>query len=140
MLTYENIFYITFGVRSELSATVEVSVMRAQSLVTVCAVGVTILLTGCNPLGPSSELLATGQALVDTSERCVFDVRDKRLKYKQAPSCLALSALADQFIKAGGGKLGVSPQVELMFSNARLHAWMALALSESTEPALLSIW
>lgn len=98
------------------------------------------VLGSCSLFGPSETLKATSKALLAASEQCVYEVRDKNLKYEKAPSCMALDALSQQYINAGGGQSDAPVEVEIDFERARVHAWMALALSESKEPALLRIW
>jgi hypothetical protein len=101
---------------------------------------VALLLGGCSFSGPSEMQKATSRALLDASEKCVHDVRDRKLKFDTSPNCTSLGALSQQYINAGGGRLDTSLEVEINFERARVHAWMALALSESREPGLLRIW
>ena len=98
------------------------------------------LLAGCSLLGASETQKATSRALLQASEKCVYDVRDKSMKYDSSPNCTALGALSHQYINAGGGSPETSLEVEINFERARVHAWMARALSESREPALVHIW
>jgi hypothetical protein len=99
-----------------------------------------VVLESCSFFGPSETLKATSKALLTASEQCVYEVRDKNLKYEKAPSCTALGALSQQYINAGGGQPDAPVEVDIDFERARVDAWMALALSESKEPALLRIW
>lgn len=98
------------------------------------------LLAGCSLLGPTETQRATSKALLDASEKCVYDVRDKNIKYDSSPNCTSLGALSQQYINAGGGAPDTSLEVEVNFERARVHAWMARALSESRNPALVRIW
>lgn len=52
-------------------------------------------------------------------------------KYDGSPNCTALGALSQQYINAGGGSPGTALEVEINLERARVHAWMARALSES---------
>jgi hypothetical protein len=113
------------------------SLSTARVLVMLAPLAV---LTGCLLLGPSEMLKATSKALLEASEKCVYEVRDQRLKYEMAPNCAALGALSSQYINAGGGRTDTPLEVEINFERARVHAWMARALSESREPGLLRIW
>ena len=101
-----------------------------------------LCLVGCVNIerAPTAEQRAAAQALFGMSEKCVYAVRDAKLKYDKAPPCLALGSLSGQYIDLGGGRPDAPPETEYLFAQARVHAWMALALSESKEPALLSIW
>lgn len=98
-----------------------------------------LLLAGCNLLGPSAELTVSAKALMETSERCVLDVRDRNMKYESSGNCNAMSALAQQYINAGGGRPDAPLETEIEFERARVHAWMALALSASNGEAF-RIW
>jgi len=98
------------------------------------------LLLGCSFSGPSETQKVTSKALLDASEKCVHDVRDKNIKYDRSANCTALGALSQQYINAGGGRAETSLEVEINFERSRVHAWMARALSESREPALVRIW
>jgi hypothetical protein len=97
----------------------------------ILALVATSLLAGCNFLGPSAELKDAVSALMDVSEKCVYDVRDQRLKYEESKNCNALGALSQQYINAGGGRPEAPLSTEIQFERARVHAWMALALSAS---------
>jgi hypothetical protein len=97
------------------------------------------LLSGCNPFGASSDQKAAVRALLAASEKCVYDVRDKNLKYDRSPNCTSLGALSQQYINAGGGRLESPLETEIEFERARVHAWMALALSASNGQAS-NIW
>lgn len=99
-----------------------------------------VLLASCSFLGPSAELKVASRALLDASEKCVYEVRDKGFKYDAAPNCNALGALSQSYINAGGGALNSPVEVEINYERSRVHAWMARALSESSEPALVRIW
>jgi len=50
------------------------------------------MLASCNFFGASESLKDAGKALLAASEQCVLEVRDKKMKYENAPSCTALSS------------------------------------------------
>ena len=106
----------------------------------VVMISTTAVLGGCNLLVPSESLKATSKALLDASEKCVYEVRDKKMKYDMAPNCTALGALSQQYINAGGGNTNTPLEVEINFERDRAHAWMAHSLSKSQQPGLVSIW
>ncbi len=97
-------------------------------------------LVGCSVSEPSEAQKSTSKALLDVSEKCVHDVRDKNIKYDMSANCTALGALSRQYIDAGGGRPETSLEVEINFERAVVHAWMARALSESRAPELVRIW
>jgi len=94
-----------------------------------------VVLSGCRVFGPSAEQKATSAALLAASEACVYDVRDKQIKYEQSRNCNALGALSLQYMHAGGGRPGAPLETEIEFERARVMAWMALALSASNGQA-----
>ncbi|MBA3967067.1 MAG: hypothetical protein H0X47_15100 [Nitrospirales bacterium] len=104
------------------------------------AVVLLFLLSSCSVTEPSASLKATVQALLDGSGKCVQEVRDQGLKYENARNCTALGPLSKQYIDAGGGTPETPLEVEIDFERARVQAWMARALSESRNPALMRIW
>ena len=106
---------------------------------TVTAMLLLFMLSGCRLFGPSAEQKATSAALLIASEACVADVRDKNIKYERSQYCNSLRALSGQYINAGGGRPDASLETEIEFERARVHAWMALALSASNGEAAL-IW
>ncbi len=98
------------------------------------------LLSSCSVTELSASLKVTAQALLDASGKCVQEVRDEGLKYENARNCTALGPLSKQYIDAGGGTPETPLEVEIRFERARVQAWMARALSESKNPALIRIW
>lgn len=99
-----------------------------------------VALSGCSLVGASESQKATSRVLLQASEKCVHDVRDTGVKYDASPNCTALGALSQQYVNAGGGAPDAPLEVEINFERARVHAWMARALSESRDPALVRIW
>ena len=115
--------------------------MKTLSILSRAHVGLLILapastlLIGCGMLGPSAEQKATVKALMNASEKCVYDVRDKNIKYESSRNCNAMSALSLHYINAGGGRPDAPLETEIEFERSRVHAWMALALSASNGEA-----
>ena len=108
---------------------------RRSSVRLLVLVSIATALVGCKVLGPSAEQKATVKALMEASEKCVYDVRDKSIKYEISRNCNAMSALSQQYIKAGGGRPDAPLETEIDFERSRVHAWMALALSASNGEA-----
>jgi hypothetical protein len=115
-------------------ASARVLAMKIDPQTVVQAVALSILaltLSGCRFLGPSAEQKTASAALLVASEACVRDVRDMKVRYESSRHCNALGALSGQYIDAGGGRPGAPLETEIEFERARVHAWMALALSSS---------
>lgn len=100
----------------------------ARFLGAACA---SAFLTSCARGAASAEQRASVKALLSTSEQCVYDVRDRGMKYESSQNCNALGALSLQYVSAGGGSSGAPLETEIEFERARVQAWMALALSAS---------
>jgi hypothetical protein len=83
------------------------------------------------------ELSAT--ALSKAADECLYDVRDRRMKYEKSPNCVSLGTLATQYIEAGGFRPETPSKYELIAEKARRVAWVALATSESGNRPL-RIW
>ena len=94
-----------------------------------------VLFLGCSRFFPSPDLKAAASAILSASEACLYDVRDKSLKYESSKNCNSLRVLSDKFIDAGGLRADTSLEIELQYAQARMHAWMALALSVSNGEA-----
>ena len=104
----------------------------------LAAIAYAAILAGCSLSGPSTEQKVASKTLLDPSERCVHDVRDKNIKYERSPNCASLKALSLQYIKTGGARAESALETEIDFERARVHAWMARALS--ADPAATHIW
>ena len=104
----------------------------------LAAIAYAAILAGCSLSGPSTEQKVASKALLDASERCVHDVRDKNIKYERSPNCTSLKALSLQYIKTGGARAESALETEIDFERARVHAWMARA--PSADPAATHIW
>lgn len=87
----------------------------------------------------SKEQRATVAKFLAASAECVYDVRDKRMKYESSRNCQSLGPLSLDYLYAPGPQDERPLEVEIQFAQGRLHAWMALALSESGGKNL-SIW
>lgn len=109
-----------------------------MKIINIALLFLLVALTGCNPLDAINQRQAA-EALLNASEKCVYSVRDQKKKYQNSPSCLSLGGLAGIYINAGGLHDGNDVQARLLYEQARVHAWMALALSE-TDGKVLKIW
>src|SRR5207237_1821683 len=89
-------------------------------------------LSGCQASRSHDRLERAARALSDAADKCLLEVRDRKLRYDTAPDCLALGALSKQYIEAGGtfGEDGPSKHA-LIAEQARTTAWMARATSEA---------
>ena len=85
------------------------------------------------------EQRLAAEAMYAASEKCVTSVRDTHVKYEDSAPCTALGELSRAFIQAGGLADDADPKSFLKFEQARLNAWIALALSEGRGKAL-RIW
>jgi hypothetical protein len=97
-----------------------------------------LFLVGCNS-AKQVEQRQAAEGLLKASETCVASVRDRGLLYEDSPSCMSLGELSGMFIKAGGFADDADKESFLKFEQARMHAWMALAISESRGKKL-RIW
>jgi hypothetical protein len=84
------------------------------------------------------RLRTAAEALSKSADECLLDVRDRKLTYAKAPNCSALSALAKQYIEAGGFRDNTPPEIDIVAERARATAWAALATSARARPG--SIW
>lgn len=98
-----------------------------------------VLLSGCLDISDNDRLEITARALSDAADRCLLDVRDRKLKYDNALNCTALGALSMQYIEAGGFQTDTPAKYALIAEQARATAWTARAVSESGNPGI-RIW
>jgi|CXWL01.1.fsa_nt_gi hypothetical protein len=98
-----------------------------------------VMLSGCLDFASNNRLEVAANALSHAADECLYDVRDRKLKYESAPNCTALSALSTQYIEAGGFDKNTPAEYQLIAEQARTVAWMARAISASGNPAL-RIW
>jgi hypothetical protein len=108
--------------------------MKIRGLVGITVA--TVLLCGC---GDDPKVDAAATAVEESAGRCLVTVRDKHTRYRETPDCVALSTLADQYIRL---TLNTKPsaRVELKFTEAQREAWTALAMSETCSREPMKIW
>src|ERR1700754_379875 len=95
------------------------------------------LMTACSSSGSKLDSIASD--LTDAVNRCVVDVRDRRVTYEDSANCRSMGRIAQQYIDAGGFRDGAPCQADRIAESARAKAWMALAMSRTGNPNL-SIW
>jgi hypothetical protein len=102
------------------------------------AIGIVLysLILGCSSSSSHHKLAIAARALSDAADKCLLDVRDRRLKYESAANCMALDALAGQYIEAGGLDKNEPIEYRLIAETARATAWSARAISASGNPGL----
>jgi hypothetical protein len=100
-------------------------------------VSLALLAPGCS--SETSPLDSIAGQMSGAANRCVADVRDRKVKYESSESCRALGRLAQQYIAAGGLKDSAPSRADRIAESARARAWMALAISKTGDPNL-SIW
>jgi hypothetical protein len=81
---------------------------------------------GCS--AANSKLTAAAEALSQTADQCLFDVRDRSLSYETSRNCSALGALSRAYIEAGGFQ-SEPAEIALIAERARVSAWIARAAS-----------
>lgn len=86
-----------------------------------------------------SKLESIAQQLSDAVNRCVLDVRDRRVKYEESTHCRSMGRIAQQYIEAGGFKDSAACPADRIAERARARAWMARAVSKTGDPNL-TIW
>jgi hypothetical protein len=86
-----------------------------------------------------SRLESVAHELNDAVNRCLADVRDRRVKFEDSVACGAMSKVAKQYIDAGGFKDSAACRADRIAESARARAWMAMAFSKAGD-ANLSIW
>ena len=96
-----------------------------------------LLVPACSP--ETSQLESIAVQLSEAADRCVADVRDRKLKYESSENCRLLGIIARQYIAAGGLKDSAPSGADRTAESARARAWMALAISKTGDPSL-SIW
>jgi hypothetical protein len=86
-----------------------------------------------------SQLESIAIQLNDAANRCVLDVRDRRVKYEDSTNCRSMGRIAQQYVDAGGFTDSAPCPADRIAQRARARAWMALAVSKAGDPNL-SIW
>jgi hypothetical protein len=71
--------------------------------------------------------------------RCRADVVDRATKYEDSTHCRSLSAIAQQYVQAGGFTDKTSCPADRIAETARARAWMALAVSRTGDKGL-AVW
>lgn len=100
-------------------------------------VSLALLAPGCS--AETSPLDSIAVQMSGAANRCVADVRDRKVKYESSENCRSLGRLAQQYIAAGGLKDSAPSRADRIAESARARAWMALAISKTGDPNL-SIW
>src|SRR5215510_13444975 len=88
-----------------------------------------LLIPACSP--ETSQLESIAVQLSEAADRCVADVRDRKLKYESSENCRLLGRIARQYIAAGGLKDSAPSRADRTAESARARAWMALAISKT---------
>jgi hypothetical protein len=104
----------------------------------VVALLVLVLSTAACSSG-QSQLQAIAVQLNDAVNRCVLDVRERRVKYEDSANCRSMGRIAQQYIDAGGFTDSAPCPADRIAERARARAWMAMAFSKAGDPKL-SIW
>jgi len=104
----------------------------------------TLALAGSAAIAGDKHLEDMARIMVNTSDECLYDVRDRKASFAQSRNCQRLDGLATAYIYAGGGRddEGKSQHMRL-FDRARTTAWMALATSNGlyrNAPPQFRIW
>lgn len=86
----------------------------------------------------TARLQIAAEALSRTADECLYDVRDRHQTWEASRNCAALSALASEYIDAGGFDKEPA-KIRTIADQARLTAWMARATSLAGGKPL-SIW
>lgn len=95
------------------------------------------LVSACSSGGSRLESIA--HELNDAVNRCLGDVRDRRVKFEDSVSCRSMGKVAKQYIDAGGFKDSAACRADRIAESARARAWMAMAFSKAGD-ANLNIW
>src|SRR5262245_23164352 len=112
-------------------------VTMAYSARIALLVSLGLLAPGCSQ--ETSPLDSIAVQMSGAANRCVADVRDRKVKYESSENCRSLARLAQQYIAAGGLKDSAPSRADRVAESARARAWMALAISKTGDPNL-SIW
>jgi hypothetical protein len=99
--------------------------------------GLTLTLGAC-PQPANARLQVAGDALSRSADECLYDMRDRHQTWEVSRNCAALSALASEYIAAGGFDKEPT-EIWAIADRARLTAWIARATSLAGGKPL-SIW
>jgi len=86
-----------------------------------------------------SRLESIAHELSDAVNRCLGDVRDRRMKFEDAVSCRSMGKVAKQYVDAGGFADSAACRADRVAESARARAWMAMSFSKAGD-ANLNIW
>jgi len=95
------------------------------------------LASGCSSGGSRLESIA--HELNDAVNRCLGDVRDRRVKFEDSVNCRSMGKVAKQYVDAGGFADSAACRADRIAESARARAWMAMAFSKAGD-ANLNIW
>ena len=93
-----------------------------------------LLVAGCS--SSESKLEPIANKLHEAVNRCRNDVLDRATKYQDSTHCRSLSAIARQYVEAGGFTDKTSCPADRIAETARARAWMALAVSKTGDKGL----
>jgi len=96
-----------------------------------------LLVAGCS--SSESKLEPIAIKLQEAVNRCRADVLNRGAKYEDSTHCGSLSAIARQYVEAGGFTDKTSCPADRIAETARARAWMALAVSKTGDKAL-AVW
>jgi hypothetical protein len=111
--------------------------MTTHGIRTALLITLVLLIAACAQ--EKSPLDDIARELSAVANRCLVDVRDRRLKYENAENCRSLGSLAKKYVDAGGFKDSAPSRADRIAEAARAKAWMALAISKTGDPNL-TIW
>jgi hypothetical protein len=106
------------------------------ALVLVPVAATVVICGACS--SASSKLKPLAEALSNTADQCLVDVRDRGASFETSQNCSALGPLASAYIEAGGFQ-NEPAEIRLVAERARTTAWMARAASLPGGKGL-SIW
>jgi len=101
-------------------------------------IGCLMLTSGACMQTEDARLQVAAEALSRSADECLYDVRDRKQTWEISRNCAALSALASEYIDAGGFDQEPA-KIRAIADQARLTAWMARATSLAGG-ARVSIW
>jgi hypothetical protein len=96
-----------------------------------------LLVAGCSSSEVKLEPIAN--KLQEAVNHCRADVLERGAKYEDSTHCRALSAIARQYVEAGGFTDKTSCPADRIAETARARAWMALAISKTGDKGL-AVW
>ena len=76
-----------------------------------------------------SNLMTAALDFYKTSEECLYDVRDRNLKYESSSNCKLLGKKHISYLDAGGMKEEESHLSRIKAEEGKKTAWMAKAIS-----------